>query len=61
MWEFKGSYQLGTLTGEVLDKWVNGFWLKLYQGPMPGNLFKQPKTRTVEDIGEFAPTTKPVP
>ena len=23
--EFKGSYQLGMLVGEVLDKWINGF------------------------------------
>ena len=23
--EFNGSYQLGTLAGEVVEKWVNGF------------------------------------
>ena len=42
-WEFKGSYQLGTLVGKVLDKWVNGFRLKPYYGPMPQNLFYQPE------------------
>ena len=32
---FNGSYQLGTLTGEILNKWVNGFRLKPYKGRMP--------------------------
>ena len=41
-WEFKGSYQLGTLASEMLDKWVNGFRLKPYYRPMPQNLFHQP-------------------
>ena len=41
--EFNGSYQLGTLAGEVLDKWVNGFRLKPYYGPMPQNPFHQPE------------------
>ena len=40
-WEFNGSYQLGTLVGEVLDKWVDGFRLKPYYGPMPQNPFHQ--------------------
>ena len=40
MREFKGSYQLRTLAGELLEKWVNGFWLKPYKGPMPTNPFK---------------------
>ena len=37
--EFNGSYQLGTLSGELLIKWVNGFWLKPYKGRMPENPF----------------------
>ena len=39
--EYNGSYQLGTLAGEVLGKWVNGFRLKPYRGPMPRNPFTQ--------------------
>ena len=39
--EYNGSYQLGTLAGEVLGKWVNGFRLKPYRGPMPKNPFEQ--------------------
>ena len=39
--EYNGSYQLGTLAGEVLGKWVNGFRLKPYRGPMPKNPFRQ--------------------
>ena len=35
--ELKGSYQLGTLAGEIIGKWVNGFRLKPYKGPMPAN------------------------
>ena len=46
MREFKGSYQLGTLDGEVLEKRVNGFRLKPYYGPLPRNLFKQPDEGT---------------
>ena len=42
--EFNGSYQLGTLAGELLTKWVNGFRLKPYKGWMPENLFKEPET-----------------
>ena len=38
--EFNGSYQLGTLVGDVFNKWVNRFQLKLYKGPMPTNPFK---------------------
>ena len=36
-----GTYQLGSLTGEVLPKWVNGFRLKPYLGDMPVNPFIQ--------------------
>ena len=42
MQEFKRSYQIGMLVGEVLEKWVNGFRLKPYHGPMPRNPFMQP-------------------
>ena len=59
--EFKGSYQLGTLANEVLAKWVNGFRLKPYQGPMPKNPFKKPKTGMKGITGEPASTTELVP
>ena len=49
--EFNGSYQLGTLVGEVVGKGVNGFRLKPYQGPMPKNQFEQTKTDTDLDTG----------
>ena len=32
-------YQLGTLAGEVIGKWANGFRLKPYKGHMPANPF----------------------
>ena len=38
--EYNGSYQLGTLAGEILGKWVNGFRLKPYKGHMPKNPFQ---------------------
>ena len=50
--EFNGSYQLGTLAGEIMGKWVNGFRLKPYYGPMPLNMFEQIKVDTKPDIGE---------
>jgi hypothetical protein len=34
-----GTYQLGTLSGEVLPQWANGFRLKPYYGKMPANPF----------------------
>ena len=37
----KGTYQLGTLAGEVLPKWGNGFRLKPYAGPTPPNPFSE--------------------
>ena len=43
--EFKGPYELGTLAGEVLEKWVNGFQVKPYKGPMLVNPFKEPDER----------------
>jgi hypothetical protein len=33
------TYQLGTLSGEVLPQWANGFRLKPYYGKMPPNPF----------------------
>ena len=39
--EYNGSYQLGTLAGELLGKLVNGFRLKPYKGLMPENPFKE--------------------
>ena len=44
--EFNGSYQLGTLVGKVMGKWVNGFQLRSYYGPMPRNPFKQTRIDT---------------
>ena len=35
-----GTYQLGALSSEILSKWVNGFRLKPYHGPIPENPFK---------------------
>ena len=43
--KFNGLYQLGTLAGEVFDKWVNGFRLKPYRGLTPTNPF-EPGERT---------------
>ena len=41
---YNGTYQVGTLAGEVLPKhWVNGFRLHPYHGPTPVNPFR-PKT-----------------
>jgi hypothetical protein len=34
-----GTYQLGTLSGEVLPQWANGFRLKPYYGKMSSNPF----------------------
>ena len=34
---------MGTLAGEILEKWVNGFWIKAYKGPMVANMFKIPE------------------
>ena len=35
-----GTYQVGTLLGEIMPKWVNGFRLKPYKGSMPTNPFQ---------------------
>ena len=34
-----GTYQVRKLAREILPKWMNGFRLKPYQGPMPENQF----------------------
>jgi hypothetical protein len=34
-----GTYQLGTLSGEVLPQWANAFRLKPYYGKLPPNPF----------------------
>ena len=48
--EYNGSYQLGTLSGDVIGKWANGFRLKPYKGNMPANPFKQnPEIRQDEE------------
>ena len=52
--ELSGSYQLGTLAGEVLRKWVNGFRLKPYLGSMPRNSFEKTKADTELDTGKQA-------
>ena len=42
-----------------MGKWVNGFRLKPYQGPMPRNPFEQVKNDTEPDIGKPAkPATR---
>ena len=53
--EYNGSYQLGSLSGEVIGKWANGFRLKPYKGHMPTNPFKQ----ELEIRREEDPTPKP--
>ena len=35
-----GMYQVGTLAGERVPKWINGLRLKPYQGEMPENPFR---------------------
>jgi hypothetical protein len=48
--EYNGSYQLGTLSGDVIGKWANGFRLKPYKGNMPANPFKRnPEIRQEEE------------
>ena len=34
-----GTFQLGTLDGQILSAWVNGFRLKPYNGAVPSNPF----------------------
>ena len=56
--EYNGSYQLGTLAGEILGKWVNGFRLKPYKERMPENPFQ--KDEDPQDL-EHRPEEGPVP
>ena len=37
--EFNGTFQLGTVVGEIVKSWINGFRLRPYQGSTPPNLF----------------------
>jgi hypothetical protein len=39
--EENGTYQLGTLSGEVVTQWANGFRLKPYYGKLPPNPFEK--------------------
>jgi hypothetical protein len=52
--EDSGTYQLGTLFGEVLPQWTNtnGFRLKPYYGKMPPNPFlpKESPCQTLKDV-----------
>ena len=56
--EYNGSYQLGTLAGEVISKWANGFRLKPYKGHMPTNLFPR---NTEPDDPENRQEEEPTP
>ena len=44
----QGTFQLGTLAGEVVRQKVNGFWLKPYLGPTPPNPFTAEQDRVGE-------------
>jgi hypothetical protein len=37
--EESGTYELSTLSGEVLPQWANGFRIKPYYGKLPPNPF----------------------
>jgi hypothetical protein len=39
------TYQFGTLSGEILSQWANGFRLKPYYGKLPPNPFLPTKVR----------------
>ena len=47
--EFNGTYQVGTLGGEMMSRWVNGFQPKPYLKPTPPNLFTNEKQETMEN------------
>ena len=36
---YNNTFQLGTLAGEAVKNWVNGFRLTLYHGPTPPHPF----------------------
>jgi hypothetical protein len=50
--EESDTYQLGTLSGEVLPQWANGFRLKPYYKKLPPNPFMSMKgsEATSEDV-----------
>ena len=62
--EYNGSYQLGTLAGELLGKWVNGFRLKPYKGQMSENPFQEYEnpqgSENRSEGGRTSEVTKPV-
>ena len=39
--EFNDTFQLGTLAGDIVKSWVNGFRLRPYQGNTPANPFTE--------------------
>ena len=39
--EFNGTFQLGTLAGDIVKSWVNGFRLRPYHGNTPANPFTE--------------------
>jgi hypothetical protein len=45
-----GTYQLGTVSDEVLPQWANRFRLKLYYGKMPPNPFNSTKGSEVTSL-----------
>ena len=53
--EFNGTFQLGTLAGEVVQSWANGFRLRPYRGSTPPNPFTEvhgtstPRDTTTEE------------
>jgi hypothetical protein len=51
-----GTYQLGTLYGEVLPQWANGFRLKPYYGKMPANPFRAAEMPRQTSSGAVFPT-----
>ena len=60
--EFNGAFQLGTLAGDIVRSWVNGFRLKPYHGTIPPNPFVKQQhgtdQLTVGDMGDATPQTR---
>ena len=52
---YNGMYQVGTLAGEILRKWVNAFRLRPYQGPTPNNPFQ---TNTIPNKEGLQPSNR---
>ena len=53
--EFNDTFQLGTLVGDIVKSWVNGFRLRPYHGTTPANPFVKPHgidQPTDDDTGE---------